>query len=155
MAIRSGDRATVFQLPAGPGEWVDLSEHMGRERVVLLFFPLAFSSVCTTELCTVTREWGGWEDLDARVFGISVDSPFVTKRFRESEGIGFPILSDFNRKVSRAYGVLHEDLLGLEGVAKRSAFVIGRNGMVVYDWVSDDPGVEPDYEAIRRALEDA
>lgn len=155
MAIRTGDRAPSFQLPEGPGQIVDLGEYIGREKVVLLFFPLAFSSVCTSELCTVTREWDEWEGLDARVFGISVDSPFVTKRFREMEGIAFPLLSDFNKQVVEQYGVLQEELVGLLGVAKRAAFVIGRDGTVVYDWVSDDAGIEPDYSAIKRALEGA
>ncbi len=152
MPIRTGDRAPPFRLPEAPGQVVDLAEHIGREKVVLLFFPLAFSSVCTDELRTVSREWDEWEKLDARVFGISVDSPFVAKRFREEEEIAFPLLSDFNRQVAKQYGVLHEDLLGLRGVAKRAAFVIGRDGKVVYDWVSDDPGFQPDYAAIKRAL---
>jgi peroxiredoxin len=89
------------------------------------------------------------------VFGISIDSPFVVKRFREEEGIGFPLLSDFNKTVAAEYGVLYEELVGLKGVAKRSAFVIDRSGTVVYDWVSEDSGVEPDYEAIKRAVEAA
>lgn len=152
MPIRTGDRAPPFRLPEAPGQVVDLGEHIGREKVVLLFFPLAFSSVCTDELRTVSREWDEWEKLDARVFGISVDSPFVAKRFREEEEIPFPLLSDFNRQVAQQYGVLHEDLLGLRGVAKRAVFVIGPDGTVVYDWVTDDPGFQPDYAAIKRAL---
>jgi peroxiredoxin len=155
MTIRKGDRAPAFQLPQGPGEVVDLAEHIGRDKVVLLFFPLAFSSVCTAELCKITSDWVEWDELDARVFGISIDSPFVVKRFREEEGIGFPLLSDFNKTVAAEYGVLYEELVGLKGVAKRSAFVIDRSGTVVYDWVSEDSGVEPDYEAIKRAVEAA
>ena len=155
MTIRKGDRAPAFQLPQGPGEVVDLAEHIGRDKVVLLFFPLAFSSVCTAELCKITSDWVEWDELDARVFGISIDSPFVVKRFREEEGIGFPLLSDFNKTVAAEYGVLYEELVGLKGVAKRSAFVIDRSGTVVYDWVSEDSGVEPDYEAIKQAVEAA
>ncbi len=82
MAVRRGDRAPAFQLPQEPGDVIDLGDVLGRDKVVLLFFPLAFSPVCTTELCTISREWDEWESLDARVFGISVDSPFVTSRFR-------------------------------------------------------------------------
>ncbi len=155
MAVRTGDMAPAFQLPQGPGDVVDLGEHIGSEKVVLLFFPLAFSSVCTAELCTISQDWGAWDDLGARVFGISVDSPFVTQRFREEEGITFPLLSDFNKHVAEEYGVLYENLVGLEGVAKRSAFVVDASGRVVYDWVSEDSGVEPDYDEIRSALEAA
>ncbi len=120
MAVRKGDRAPAFQLPQRPGDENVLGEYLGREKDLLLFFPHAFGRVSTTELCTVSREWDEWERLDARVFGISVDSPFVTSRFREEENIRFPILSDFNKRVSEEYGVLHEELLGLEGVSKRS-----------------------------------
>lgn len=150
MAIQVGDRAPGFELPEAPGSEVDVGALIGSETVVLLFFPLAFSPVCTREMKTIGGEQG---ELGARVFGISVDSPFVTQRFRQAEKIPFPILSDFNRSVARAYGVLHEKLMGLEGVAKRSAFVIAPDGRVVWRWVSDDPSVEPDYEAIRAAVE--
>lgn len=151
MAVREGDRAPGFALPASPGETVDVGELIGRQPVVLLFFPLAFSPVCTKEMCAVRDAWDRWRELDARVFGISVDSPFVTGKFRTDEDLPFPILSDFNKEVSRAYGVLHEDLLGLKGVSKRSAFVVGRDGTVSFAWVADDPRVEPDYEAVRTA----
>ena len=155
MAVRAGDAAPTFQLPQGPGEMVDLAEYIGREKVVLLFFPLAYSSVCTEELCTISRDWRAWEDLGARVFGISIDSPFVTQRFRADEGIRFPLLSDFNKRVAAEYGVLYDDFYGLAGVAKRSAFVIDASGTVVYDWVSEDSSVEPEYEEIKKALETA
>lgn len=155
MSVEEGDRAPGFALPAGPGEEVDLGELFGRERVVLAFFPLAFSPVCTTELCTFADLWDQISGLDARVFGISVDSPFVNARFREEEEIPFPLLSDFNREVTPAWGVLHENLMGLEDVAKRSVFVVGADGRVAYRWVTDDPGVEPDYDEVRAALEAA
>lgn len=151
MAVREGDRAPGFELAAAPGETVDVGELIGRERVVLLFFPLAFSPVCTKEMCAIRDMWSAWDELDARVFGISVDSPFVTAKFREEQGLPFPVLSDFNKEIARTYGVLHEDLLGLKGVAKRSAFVIDPAGTVVYAWVSDDPRVEPDYGAVKEA----
>lgn len=155
MSVREGDRAPGFTLPSGPDEDVDVGDLFGRERVVLAFFPLAFSPVCTTELCTFADRWDELADLDARVFGVSVDSPFVNARFREEEGIPFPLLSDFNREVASAWGVLHEDLMGLEGVAKRSVFVVGADGTVAYRWVTDDPGIEPDYDEVRAALEAA
>ncbi len=150
-----GERAPSLALPAAPGEVIDLADHLGREKVVLLFFPLAFSSVCTRELCTVRDDWRRWRDVRARVFAISVDSPFVTSRFRESERLPFPVLSDFNREAGRAYGVLYEEYFGLHGVAKRSVFVIASDGRVAYAWVSDDDAVEPDYDAVIGAVAEA
>lgn len=155
MTIRKGDTAKGFTLPRKPGETVDVGRHIGTDKVVLVFFPLAFSSVCTAELCGVRDDWSSWSDLDAKVYGISVDSPFVTEKFREELGLPFPILSDFNREVSSMYGVLHEDLKGLKGVSKRSVFVIDSDGRVVYDWVSDDPSVQPDFGAVRAAIRGA
>lgn len=151
MALKPGDAAPTFTLPAKPGEMVDLSQHIGREAVVLLFFPLAFSSVCTAEMCHFRDHWSAWQQLDAHVFGISVDSPFVTDKFRQDLDIPFPILSDFNREAARQYDVLHDDLFGLKGVAKRSAFVIGPDGKVKYAWVTDDPGVQVKFNEIKRA----
>ena len=97
--------------------------------------------------------WGEWEGLDARVLGISVDSPFVTDRFHKEQNIPFPILSDFNREVASSYGVLHEDLKGLKGVAKRSAFVIDADGKVAYQWVTEDPRVQVPFAEVKAALQ--
>jgi len=155
MPAMEGDRAPGFQLQSKPGEIVDSAEMFGREKVVLLFFPLAFSSVCTTEMRTVSADWDAWSELGARVYGISVDSPFVTERFREALGIPFPILSDFNRTVATAYDVLHEELMGLRGVTKRAAIVVDGGGRISYRWVADNPGIEPDYEAVKRAVRSA
>jgi glutaredoxin-dependent peroxiredoxin len=152
MSVRTGDKAPGFALPAKPGDTVDVNEHLGRDKIVLLFFPLAFSPVCTKEMCHLRDSWQNWQNLGAKVFGVCVDSPFITDRFREAEGIPFPILSDFNKDVAKQYGVLHEELLGLRGVAKRSAFVIDETGTVKYAWVSDDPRVEPPYDEVRRAV---
>ncbi|MDX1623465.1 MAG: redoxin domain-containing protein [Gemmatimonadota bacterium] len=153
MTIREGDPAPRFTLPDAPGHEVDVGERIGERPVVLLFFPLAFSSTCTAEMCAVRDEWERWEELDAAVYGISVDSPFVTERFREEHRLPFPVLSDFNREVAEAYGVLYEEFYGLEGVAKRAAFVIGQDGKIAFSWVSDDASLEPDYEAVRKATE--
>lgn len=155
MSVRTGDRAPAFALPAAPGEVVDVGEAIGRGPVVLLFFPLAFSSVCTQEMCAVRDDWSRWEELDAEVYAISVDSPFVARKFREEHDLPFPVLSDFNKEIAGRYGVLYEEYFGLEGVAKRSAFVIGPDGRVAYDWVSERDDVEPDYEGIRAAVESA
>jgi peroxiredoxin len=152
MSIRKGDRAHAFSLPAKPGEMVDVGAHIGREPVVLLFFPLAFSPVCTNEMCAMRDEWSAWEDLDAHVFGITADSPYVTAKFREELSIPFPILSDFNREVATKYGALHEDLKGMKRVPKRAVFVIGSDGKVKYDWVSDNPATLPNFAEVKAAL---
>jgi peroxiredoxin len=153
--LRPGDPAPAFALPHRPGEVVDLGEHLGADVVVLLFIPFAFSPICTSELCTIRDSWSEWSELAARVFAISVDGPFVTARFRETEDLPFPVLSDFNKDVSRMYGVLVEDSRGLKGVANRAVFVIDRAGRITYAWVCEDMGVEPDYDAIRRAVSEA
>lgn len=153
MTVRKGDKAPTFALPAKPGEMVDLNQHIGKERVVLLFFPLAFSSVCTEEMCHFRDNWSQWDNLGAKVFGISVDSPFVTDKFRQEMKIPFPILSDFNKDVAQKYDAMHDDLLGLKGVAKRSAFVIDVNGTISYAWVSDDPRQQVRFDEVRAALE--
>lgn len=152
MSIQAGEKAPPFTLPDEPGNEIDVGEQIGKRPVVLLFFPLAFSSVCTTEMCAMRDDWSAWSDLDADVFGISVDSPFVNAKFREENDIPFPLLSDFNKTVTADYGVLYEEFFGLHGVAKRSAFVIGNDGNVVYQWVTEDAGVEPDYRAVREAV---
>lgn len=151
MSLAVGDAAPAFRLPHRPGEFVDLRDHLGRDRVVLLFFPLAFSSVCTAELCAIRDRWSIYRELDARVLGISVDSPFTTARFREEHELPFPLLSDFNREAASDYEVLHEDFFGLEGVAKRAAFVIGTDGTISWAWMSEDDR-EPDYGALEEAV---
>ena len=150
MAIKTGDTAPAITLPVRPKEMVEVP--IGQEKVVLLFFPLAFSPVCTDEMCQMRDSWSEWEALDVKVLGISVDSPFVTDRFRTEEKIPFDLLSDFNKVVSSTYGVLHEDLIGLKGVAKRSAFVIDAEGKVTYAWVTDDPRVQVPFDEVKAAL---
>ncbi len=151
MTMQVGGTAPPFALPNKPGSVVEVGELIGKEKIVLLFFPLAYSSVCTAELCTIGEDWNAWSDLDARVFAISVDSPFVTEKFREDCSVPFPILSDLTRAVVPLYGVYDEEA----AVAKRSVFVIGRDGRVAYVWVSDDPAVQPDYEAVKAAVRSA
>ena len=150
--IRTGDAAQSFSLPQRPGEVVDLAEFIGTRPVLLLFFPLAFSPVCTDEFCTIRDGWSAYADLDAKVFGISIDSPFVTAKFAEELDLPFPLLSDMNRDVAREWDVLHEDLFGMRDVAKRAVFVIDESGTVVYDSVSDDPKVQVDFDSIQSAL---
>jgi peroxiredoxin len=152
MSVTIGSNAPAFKLPSRPGHEVDLSTVFGKQKVVLLFFPLAFSSVCSTEMCTFRDGWSKWEKLGCKVFGVSIDSPFVVEKFREMERIPFALLSDFNKEMAAAYGALHADLMGLKGVAKRAAFVVDAGGVVRYAWVSDDPRVQVDFDAIEKAV---
>ena len=152
MPVKPGDPAPDFTLKNTALEEVSLSSFRGRQNVVLLFVPLAFTGVCTQELCDITQGMSAYEGLDAQVLGISVDSPFSQKAWAEKEGIGIPLLSDFNKEVSAAYGAQYDELLGFRGVAKRSAFVIDKEGVVRFASVSDDAKVLPDFQAIQACL---
>ncbi len=152
MSLTVGSKAPAFTLPSQPGHPVDIGAHIGNEKFVLLFIPLAFSPVCTAEMCHFRDHWNHWTSLGCKVFAVSVDSPFAVAKFRDLEKIPFPVLSDFNKDVSRLYGALHEDLMGLKGVSKRSAFVIDAKGVVKYGWVSEDPRVQVDFAAIEVAV---
>lgn len=147
-----GAHAPDFSLSPAPGAPpVTLSELRGRP-VVLLFFPLAFSSVCTEEMCDVAGSWARWESLGTDVLAISVDSPFVTRRFAEETGARFPILSDFNKDAASAFGVLYPEYFGMLGVAKRAAFVVDPDGVVAYAWVSEDSDVLPSFDEIQSVV---
>lgn len=148
-----GSIAPDFELQRKIGEPpFKLSASRGESSVVVLFFPLAFSGVCTTEMCQVAEDYSRWQELGAEVVGISVDSPLVNHRFSEATGATFPILSDFNKQTITDYGVRNDDFFGLQGVANRSAFVIDPEGIVRYAWTSEDASVLPDFEAIKEAL---
>ena len=146
-----GTEAPDFSLLRGIGDPVTLSEHRG-EPVVLMFVPLAFSGTCTEELCHVGENWGVWGSLGAAVYGISIDSPFANRQWATEMGVPFTILSDFNKAAAASYGVLQEDFIGLRGVAKRSVFVVDRDGRISYAWVTDDPGVLPPFEDVLAAV---
>ena len=152
MATQVGESAPAFKLKNTDLEEVSLADFSGR-KVVLLFVPLAFSGPCTQELCDISAGINAYDDLGAQVLGISVDSPFSLKAWAEKEGITIPLLSDFNKEVSAAYGAQFEDLLGFKGVAKRSAFVVDGAGVVRFASVSDDPKQLPDFEAIKACLQ--
>lgn len=151
-ALAVGSIAPEFSLLRAMGEPpVALSEQRGRP-VVLLFMPLAFSGTCTEELCRMAADWGEWAKAGAKVFGISIDSPFANQKWADDTGVPFPVLSDFNKEAARDYGVLQEDFFGLRGVAKRSAFVVDGAGRIAYAWASDDPGVLPPFEEVVEAV---
>ena len=156
MTLSIGEKAPDFTLKTKTSEGLEdvtLSEHNNKENVVLLFFPFAFTGVCTEEACSVRDDLTSYTQLDAKVYGISVDSPFAQEIMSQSENLNFPLLSDFNKEVSAAYGAQYDDFIGLKGVAKRSAFVIDKEGVVRHASVSDDPTVLPDFEAIQACLQ--
>lgn len=147
-----GSTAPDFSLAPGPGpDRVTLSELRGAP-VVLLFYPLAFSGTCTDEMCRMAEDWSRWSELDATVLGISVDSPYVSRRFARETGISFTLLSDFDKTASSAFGVLYPEFYGLHGVAKRSAFVVDAEGTIAYAWVSEDADALPPFQEIRQVV---
>lgn len=147
-----GSKAPDFTLTNSDKQAVTLSEHFGKP-IVLLFFPLAFTSVCTAELCSVRDNIAFYNQTNATVLGISVDSPFTLAKFKEEQKLNFQLLSDFNKEVSGAYGALYENfVLGLKGVSKRAAFVINAEGTIAYAEVLENAGDQPNFEAIHEVL---
>ncbi|MBC7919888.1 MAG: redoxin domain-containing protein [Ferruginibacter sp.] len=152
MALQKGDPAPAFKLFSSEKQEVSLDDYRGKNLVVL-FFPMAFTSVCTAELCAIRDNIADYNGLDADVVGISVDSPFTLAKFKEEERYNFPLLSDFNKETSAAYGALYDNFVfGMKGVSKRSAFVVDRDGKIQYAEVLDNAGEQPNYEAIKQAL---
>jgi len=156
--VDTGDDAPDFTAPLANGdiESFTLSEELDDAPLVLAFFPGAFTSVCTSEMCTFRDELSTFEDIGASVYGISVDSPFTLNEFRDQNDLNFGLLSDIDKEVIDAYDVSMDFAdLGVHGVAKRAVFVVDGDGEVASRWVSDDPGVEPDYDEVAAAAEDA
>ena len=152
--IKVGYEAPHFTLPDTNLEQRSLKQFLGK-KTVLAFFVGAFTSVCTKEMCAFRDSMARLIDLKAQVIGISVNDPFSNKAFAEKNRLPFPILSDYNRQVIKAYGIETTDFVGLKGysVAKRSIFVMDKNGIIRYVWATEDPSVEPDYKEIENALE--
>lgn len=153
--VEKGDKAPNFRLLDTELRPRELNEFLGKGRyVVILTFPAAFSPVCTNEMCNIRDRMALLNKANAEVIAISVDSPFTLKAFKDANKLNFTLLSDFNKEMITRYGVIHEDLLGLKGVAKRAVFILDPNGVVVYKWVSEDPRKEPPYEEILKKLEE-
>ena len=152
MAVELGQSAPDVTVVNQDRKAVSLSELRGKP-TVLVFFPGAFTSVCTKELCNFRDSLARFNSLNAQVIGISVDSPYAQKAFAEANKLNFTLLSDFNRRVVKAFGIEDPNFGGgnLPGVAKRSVFVLDRDGVVRYKWVSDNPAVEPNYEEVAAA----
>lgn len=155
MPLRTGDAAPDVTLPDTAGQPVRLRDLWTEQPLVVLFFPLAFTSTCTAELCSVRDDLGTYDALGARVVAVSVDSPFVLDRFRRETGASYAFLSDFNREASKGFGVLREAPLGpgLRGASDRAAFVVDTAGRVAYAWHSTNPGLLPPFEEIKSALD--
>jgi len=153
MAVQVGQEAPDFTLKNTDMEDVTLSSFRGDKNVVLLFVPLAFTGVCTQELCSVRDNLNNYANLDAEVFGLSVDSPFSQKAWKEREGLNFALLSDFNREVVQAYGATFGDSFPFHGVAKRSAFVIDKAGVLQYVEILDKASDLPDFDKINDTLQ--
>jgi peroxiredoxin len=152
MKIEAGQTALDFTLYDSDKNKVSLADFKGKN-VLLLFFPLAFTSVCTTELCSVRDNIAAYNNANAQVLGISVDSPYTLSKYSEAQNLNFPLLSDFNKEVSTAYGCLYETFaFEMRGVSKRSAFVIDKDGIVQYAQVLENAGELPDFEAIQASL---
>ena len=152
MSIEVGAKAPEFTLPDQDRNPVTLSEQLKSGPVVLAFFPAAFSSVCTTEMCTFRDSAAELNKVNAKVLGVSVDSFFALKAWSDAEKLNFPLLSDFNKTVTAQYDVLNPDMIGLKGIAKRSVFVIDKNGVVRHKEVLEDARNEPDYGKVKQAL---
>ncbi|MFL2956800.1 MAG: peroxiredoxin [Marine Group II euryarchaeote MED-G36] len=145
--VEVGDIAPDFELMANDKTMVRLSESIGN-RVVLAFYPAAFTGVCTKEMCTFTDSMNRLEEAEVEIFGISVDSIFANAAFSDQNQIGFPLLSDTNREATEAYGIAIPFVMPGYIASQRAVFIIDSNGMIGFSWVAENPGQEPDYEAI-------
>jgi len=156
MSLKVGDVAPDFTLKNHLLEDVKLSDFKGEKNVVILFFPLVNTAVCEKELCSTRDGLSQYQDLDAQVLAISVDSPFAQKLWADKHKFNFPLLSDFNKEVCKAYGAFYDVFVpgkfDYKGVAKRSAFVVDKEGKIKYAEVLENAGDEPNYDAIKEAL---
>jgi peroxiredoxin len=147
-----GQEAPDFSLYSSEKTKVTLSELRGKP-VLILFFPLAFTSVCTAELCDVRDAMTLYNEFDVTVLGISVDSVFTLAKYKEDQQLNFTLLSDFNKEVSRNYGSIYEKFgFDMEGVSKRSAFLIDRQGIVQYSEVLENAGEQPNFPALKEEI---
>jgi peroxiredoxin len=152
VAVEVGAKAPDFTLPDQDRQPVTLSGRLARGPVVLAFFPGAFSGTCTKEMCTF-RDWlAEFNDASAQVIGVSTDTFFALKAWADAQKLNFTLLSDYNREVIPRYGVVNPDMIGLKNIAKRSVFVIDRQGVVRHREVLDDARNEPDYAKVKSAL---
>jgi glutaredoxin-dependent peroxiredoxin len=160
MALAVGTKAPDFSLSTktadGPKQ-IKLSDNFGKTNTLLLFFPMAFTGTCTTEMCNTSKELPSYTDLNAAVYGISGDNPFAQEAWAKKEGISVPLLSDYEHKIAKQYDVMYDSFLpqmnlGMSGVAKRSAFIIDRDGVIQYAESNDDARELPNFDKIKTKL---
>ena len=148
MTVQKGQPAPQFTLFSSDLKSVSLLDFAGK-KVIVHFFPMAFTETCTTQLCTMRDNFSFYEGVNAQVLGISVDSPFTLAKFKEEQHYQFPLLSDFNKEVSASYGALYQEFVfGLKGVSKRAAFVLDENQDIIYAEVLESAKDLPDFAAI-------
>jgi peroxiredoxin len=156
--VSTGDTAPAFTAPLATGDIEEfaLEDHLDEAPLVLAFFPGAFTGVCSHEMSTFQDRLGEFQEAGASVYGLSVDSPFALNEFRDKLDLRFDLVSDADKEVVEAYDVTMDfEALGVHDVAKRAVFVVDGDGTVTYTWVSDDPGVEPDYDEVLEAASGA
>ncbi|MEO5647020.1 MAG: peroxiredoxin [Chitinophagaceae bacterium] len=152
MSLLIGQPAPLFSLYNSEKKLITLEDYRGKT-ILLLFFPLAFTSVCTKELCSVRDNISWYENQDVQIFGISVDSLYTLSKYKQEQGLNFPLLSDFNKTVSKLYGSLHEKFsYDMEGVGKRSSFVIDKDGIIRYAEVLENASELPDFQSIEKII---
>jgi glutaredoxin-dependent peroxiredoxin len=154
MPLQKGEKAPDFTVYNTDKKAVSLHDILGKKSV-LVFFPGAFTGICTKEMCTFRDQLVKFNELGGQVYGISVDGPSANDGFAKHNNLNFPLLSDFTREVSRKYGGVHEDFWGIKGyaAAKRAVYVLNENGTVIYSWITDNPGMEPNYEEVQASLQ--
>lgn len=151
--MNTGDKAPDFILQNSEGKEISLTDLTNKGDVLLLFFPLAFSSVCTTELCTVRDNMKFYNSLSVTVAAISVDSFFTLKEFKKANNLNFLLLSDFNKVVSKKYNSLYEDYFGMKGVSKRASFLINSKKEILYSEILDNSDEQPDFKALQKYIQ--
>jgi peroxiredoxin len=154
MSLQIGNQAPSFTLHTSINETISLSDFAGEKNVLILFFPQAFTGVCTKELCAIRDDISRYQNTNAQVLGISVDSVFTLAKFKEEQQLNFPLLSDFNKEVSTAYHTIYESFTGMnmKGVSKRSAFLVDKAGVIQYAEVLESAGDIPNFEAINECI---
>lgn len=159
MALAVGTKAPDFSLPTKTAEGakqIKLSDNFGKTNTLLLFFPMAFTGVCTTEMCNMSKELPDYGEMNAAVYGISGDNPFAQEAWAQKEKINVPLLSDYEHKIAKEYDVTYDSFLppnlGMGGVPKRSAFIVDRDGVIQYAESNDDARELPNFDKIKAKL---
>lgn len=154
MSIQVGQKAPDFTLYSSSKEKISLADFSGKKKVLILFFPQSFTGVCTTELCGVRDDIAKYQNADAEVLAISVDSIFTLAKFKELQQLNFTLLSDFNKEVSALYDTIYDSFtdMNMRGVSKRSAFIVDKSGVIQYAEILESAGDVPDFTAINEIL---